>query len=81
MQEQAEANRDGMRVFEEMVWITDWTEQEAAEGGGGAEGHESGPTNCDFPPHERAPSGIYPHYVPSLRASHHHRQRQDRRVH
>lgn len=72
MQEQAEANRDGMRVSEEMVRITDWTEQEATKGGRGAESHESGPTHRAFSPQLWASSGIYTHHVPSLRASHHH---------
>lgn len=49
-QEQAEADRDGMRVFEEMVRFADRTEQEITERSRRTEGHESWSTNCDFSP-------------------------------
>lgn len=48
-QEQAETNRNGVRVPEEMVWFIDRTKQEATKGGGGAKGHESRSANRDIP--------------------------------
>lgn len=67
-QEQAEADRDGMWVPEEMVRVADWAESEASEGGGGAEGHESGPSHRYLAPHQRAPPSIHSYHVPPLRA-------------
>ena len=48
-QEQAEANRNGVRVPKKVVWIINRTKQEAAEGGGRAEGNESWSTNRAIP--------------------------------
>lgn len=76
-QEQAKANRDGMRVSKEMVRAIDRTEQETAEGGGGAEGDEGGAADSYFPAQLRATAGVQPHNVPSLRARDHHCPRQD----
>lgn len=66
-QEQAEADRDGMRVFEEMVWITDRTKPKTPERGGGATGIESWPAHGHLPPHEfEAPPSIHSHHVSPL---------------
>lgn len=75
VQEQAEADRDGVRVPKEMVRIADWTEQKAAQGSGGAQGHEGGAPHRDLPPQLPPTSGINPNDVSSLREGHHqHRQ-------
>ena len=66
MQEQAEADRDGVRVPEEVVWVTDTAEPEAAEGGGGAQGYEGGPTHRAVPAQQRATPSINPNHVSPL---------------
>lgn len=67
-QEQAEADGDGVRVFQEVVRVTDGAEPEAAAGGGGAEGHEGRPSHRHLPSQFAASPGLHPHHVPPLRA-------------
>ncbi|KAK7379924.1 hypothetical protein VNO78_34200 [Psophocarpus tetragonolobus] len=47
--EQAEADRNGVRVSEAVVWFSDRAEPKAAEGSGRAQSHEGGPTHRHFP--------------------------------
>lgn len=63
-----------MRVLEEMVWFIDWTKQEAAKGGGGAQGYEGGPTHRDLSPQLWATPGINPINVSTVWARDHHRR-------
>lgn len=70
VQKQAEANRNGVWVLEKMVWITEWAKQETTQGGGGAEGYQSG-----RPPLADADAAAFrPHNVPSLPACHRRRR-------
>lgn len=66
MQEQAEADRDGVRVPKEVVWVSDRAEPEAAKGSGGTEGYEGGSPHCPFPSHFPAPPCFHPHHVSPL---------------
>lgn len=75
MQEQAEADRDGVRVPKEVVWVSDRAEPEAAKGSGGTEGYEGGSPHCPFPSHFPAPPCFHPHHVSPLWACHHHHHR------
>lgn len=59
-----------------MVWIVDWTKQEATEGGGRAEGHEGRAPNRHDSPQLRSFTGIHSHDVPSVRTCKRHRTRQ-----
>lgn len=71
MQEQAETNGDGMWVLEEMVWVTEWTKQEASEGGGRAKSNEGRATHRDDFSQLWTSTGFYTHYVPTVRACDH----------
>lgn len=60
-----------------MVRVIDGTEQETAEGGGGAEGNEGGAADGDFTAQLRAAASVESHNVPTLRARDNHSPRQD----
>lgn len=74
MQEQAEADGDGVRVPEEVVWFPHRAEPEAAEGSGRATSHEGGPTHRDLPSLLRAAPCLHTFHVSPLRACHLHRR-------
>lgn len=74
MQEQAEADRNGVWVPEEVVWVTDRAEQKASEGSRGTEGHEGGATHRHFSTLLWATTSLHINHVSPLWARHHHRR-------
>lgn len=71
-QDEAEADRSGLWVFEEMLWDTDRREQKIAEGTSRIKSSQ------DIPTFLHAATCHYAHYVPVVRARHQHHHHQHR---
>lgn len=70
MQDEAEADGDGVRVPEAVLRLADRGEPAAAAGGGGAARAAGGPAHRALPAHPAAAPGVRAQHVPALRAHH-----------
>ncbi|RWV88935.1 hypothetical protein GW17_00048943 [Ensete ventricosum] len=68
VQDEAEADGDGVRVPEAVLRVADGGEPPSAPGGGGAAGASGGSAHRALPPHPPAAAGLVLDHVPPVRA-------------